>query len=276
MADIILDPVLPYLPPSLTSWIPGVTPMSTWTAVSTAVVSYLAIVFGLREFMKDMPPLSLRKFFRVHNAFLSVSSLALLALMMEEILKLWYYVGPYEAFCAPASWTRRLEFYYMINHCLKFVEFLDTVFLVLKKRPLSFLHVFHHSTTAILTFAQFEARFSGSWSVICLNLAVHVVMYYYYFATAGGANIWWKKHLTTMQIVQFVFDIFLFGFGMYQHFAFTYWPYLPHLGDCAGDAKFAVFGCALIASFLGLFANFYLQTYMKTGGDRNGKRKGKL
>lgn len=105
MADILVR-VLPSLPPSLATWIPGVTPMSTWTSVVTAIVSYLAVVFGLREFMKDMPPFSLRTIFRTHNAFLSVSSLVLLVLMIEEIIKLWHYVGPYDAFCARASWTR--------------------------------------------------------------------------------------------------------------------------------------------------------------------------
>lgn len=153
MADIII-PVLPAVPPFLISWIPGQTPMSTWPAVSTAIVSYLAIVFGLQEFMKDRPAFKLKTPFRIHNAFLSLSSLVLLVLMMEEVMELWYTVGAYNAFCARASWTRvkfqfdseglladadgyqRLEFYYMVNYYFKYIEFLDTVFLVLKKRPL--------------------------------------------------------------------------------------------------------------------------------------------
>ena len=68
----------------------------------------------------------------------------------------------------------------MINYYFKYIEFLDTVFLVLKKRPLcklfiamrcrqgdidpyllAFLHVFHHSSTALLTFVQHEAKISG-------------------------------------------------------------------------------------------------------------------
>ncbi|KAF8553874.1 GNS1/SUR4 membrane protein [Imleria badia] len=283
MADILI-PVLPSVPPFLTSWIPGQTPMSTWPAVSTAILSYLAIVFGLQELMKDRPAFKLKTPFRIHNAFLSLSSLVLLALMMDEVVKLWYTVGAYDAFCARASWTRRLEFYYMVNHYFKYIEFLDTVFLVLKKRPLCksfhcispFLHIFHHSTTALLTFVQLGAKLSGAWSPICLNLGVHVVMYYYYFAAAGGAKLWWKKHLTTMQILQFIIDVFLFHFGLYQHFAFTYWPYLPHIGDCAGDSTAAIFGGVLLTSFLGLFANFYVQTYTKADGDGIGKDKDKI
>lgn len=60
---------------------------------------------------------------------------------------------------------------------------------------------------------------------------------------------------------------------VYQHLAFTYWPYLPHIGDCAGDAQTATVGAVLIAGFLGLFTNFYTQTYTKTDGDGTGKNK---
>jgi len=269
MADILFPSVSPFL----TSWVPGKTPMSTLPVVSTAIVSYLAVVLGLQELMKDRPAFKLKTLFRVHNAFLSVSSLVLLALMMEEVLELFYTVGPYNALCASASWTRNLEFYYMINYYFKYIEFLDTVFLVLKKRPLTFLHVFHHSSTAFLAFVGFGAGVTGVWAAICLNLGVHVVMYYYYFAAAGGAKLWWKKHLTTMQILQFIIDIGLFHFGMYQHFAFTYWPHLPHYGDCAGDTKTALFGGALITSFLGLFVKFYAQTYQRSPGSGSGKTR---
>ena len=56
--------------------------------------------------MKGRPAFKLRTPFRIHNAFLSLSSLVLLALIMEEVTKLWYNIGAYGAFCASASWTR--------------------------------------------------------------------------------------------------------------------------------------------------------------------------
>lgn len=47
---------------------------------------------------------------------------------------------------------------------------------------------------------------------------------------------------------------------------------LPHVGNCAGTETAAVFGCALLTSYLGLFINFYLQTY-KSGSVQNSVSK---
>ena len=80
--------------------------MSTWPVVSTAIVSYLTVVLGLQELMKDRPAFELKTPFRIHNAILSLSSLVLLALMVEEVLEIYYNIGVYNALCASASWTR--------------------------------------------------------------------------------------------------------------------------------------------------------------------------
>ncbi|EIW86714.1 GNS1/SUR4 membrane protein [Coniophora puteana RWD-64-598 SS2] len=272
LADILLQfvPTTSFVPIYLKSYIPGQTPLSTWPVVTTALASYLAIIFGIREVMKDRAPQRLNTLFRIHNAFLSLGSALLLALMIEEVASVWLKVGTYAAMCADESWTPRLEFYYMINYYFKYIELLDTVFLALKKKPLPFLHVFHHSATALLCFTQLNGKTSVSWVVISLNLTVHVIMYYYYYATAGGAKIWWKKYLTTMQIVQFVIDLFVVYFGTYQHYANAYWKHLPHVANCAGTESAALFGCGLLSSYLLLFINFYIQTYKKPTKAKSG------
>jgi fatty acid elongase 3 len=86
-----------------------------------------------------------------------------------------------------------------------------------------------------------------------------------------------------MQITQFVIDLGLVYFGTYSHMADAYFrDSLPYVGNCAGEEGAAIFGCALLTSYLGLFINFYLQTYKKpavagkptVNGVGNGKANG--
>jgi len=274
LADAILAFVpLPTLPSYLTTYQRGVTPLSTPTEVGFGIVLYLCTIFGIRALRKDKEPLALNGLFQVHNIILTTGSGLLLALMVEEIAPIVWKHGLFFGICDVGAWTKRLEFYYMVNYYIKYVELLDTVFLVLKKKPLAFLHVFHHAATALLCYTQLNGRTSVSWVPIVLNLCVHVLMYYYYYATAGGRKIWWKKYLTSMQITQFVIDLFVVYFASaylflhrshrYSHVIAAYAPSLPHTADCAGSEGAALFGCALLTSYLGLFIDFYINTYRK-------------
>ncbi|PPQ64265.1 hypothetical protein CVT24_008403 [Panaeolus cyanescens] len=283
LADFLLSLTEYRLPTHLQSWVTGESPLSTDQVVISALVTYLVVIFSIQWFMKDKQPLKLTALFQIHNVILSSGSALLLALMLEEIVPKIWNNGLYSALCSEKSWTPRMELYYMVNYYFKYLELLDTVFLALKKKPLQFLHVFHHSATALLCYTQLNGKTSISWAVIVLNLAVHVIMYYYYYATAGGAKFWWKKYLTSMQITQFVIDIALVYFGTYQRVASKYFPHIPHKDNCAGSEKSAFFGCALLTSYLFLFINFYFQTYKKptakkTGanGAANGHANGKI
>ncbi|KAF8203660.1 elongase of fatty acids [Pholiota molesta] len=282
LADLLLA-YIPYrLPTHLYSYVSEVTPLSTDKAVLSALATYLVTIFSIQAFMKSRQPLKLTTLFQIHNVILSSGSALLLALMLEEILPVVWNRGLYHAICAAEAWSPRMEFYYMVNYYFKYLELLDTVFLALKKKPLQFLHVFHHSATALLCYTQLNGKTSISWAVISLNLAVHVIMYYYYYATAGGARFWWKKYLTSMQIGQFIIDLVIVYFGTYERMAFKYFPGLPHISNCAGSERAAIFGCALLTSYLFLFINFYFQTYKKpankkptSNGIANGHANGK-
>ncbi|WRT66031.1 uncharacterized protein IL334_002982 [Kwoniella shivajii] len=287
---------VPKVPIQYKTWVPGSSPLSTQKEVVAAIGTYLLVIFGGRELMKHRQPFKLTGPFRFHNVYLTLGSGLLLALMLEELVPMILKHGFFWTICNSSAFTPRLVTYYMINYYIKYVELIDTVFLVLKKKPLAFLHVFHHAATAILCYTQLEGETSVQWVVITLNLLVHVIMYYYYYATAGGAKIWWKKYLTSMQITQFIIDLFIVYFAStflfsyrfghnqypnfifpispstYNHFATKYTPF-PTVGDCAGSEGAALFGCGLLTSYLFLFIAFYRATYKK-GGKGKGKVNG--
>jgi fatty acid elongase 3 len=249
--------------PDQFKFVPGETWLSTNTAVVTTCIVYLSVIFGGQALMRQRKPIALPTLFKLHNLILSIGSGLLLLLFIEQLLGPILRNGPFWAVCAADAWTQRLELLYYINYLFKYYELLDTIFLVLKKKPLEFLHYYHHSLTMVLCYTQLVGRTSVSWVPITLNLTVHVVMYYYYFLASCGIRVWWKKYLTTMQIVQFILDLIVIYFCTYTYFAAAYWPYLPNMGTCAGTETAAFWGAFLISSYLVLFIKFYRDTYIK-------------
>ncbi|XP_069697703.1 very long chain fatty acid elongase 2-like isoform X2 [Periplaneta americana] len=119
-------------------------------------------------------------------------------------------------FCEPVDTSNEPEAIEMATwiwtmYMTKVFDLLDTVFFVLRKKnnQVSFLHVFHHVMMLDLLYTM--ARWNpGGHCVLdgSINCFVHVVMYSYYFITNAfpeyKKNIWWKKYITQIQMVQFI------------------------------------------------------------------------
>ncbi|KAL1974952.1 hypothetical protein VTN31DRAFT_5156 [Thermomyces dupontii] len=245
-------------------FVEGKTPMSTLRETLAALAAYYIIILGGREVMKNFEAMKLRTLFMLHNLILTIFSGVLLVLFLEQVIPTIYHHGLFYAICEyDGGWTQPLVVLYYLNYLNKYLEFLDTIFLVLKKKPLTFLHTYHHGATALLCYTQLIGSTAVSWVVISLNLLVHVVMYWYYFQSARGIRIWWKKYITIMQIIQFVIDLGFVYFASYTYFAHTYFPWAPNAGSCAGEEFAAFSGIGILSSYLLLFISFYFATYRK-------------
>lgn len=92
-----------------------------------------------------------------------------------------------------------------------------------------------------------------------LNAFVHVVMYGYYFLTtfqpALRQSMWWKRHITQLQLVQFAVLV--------VHFLHPIvWT------ECAYPKALSFIGLSQNLFMFLLFADFYLRTYVGRGAAR--------
>lgn len=142
----------------------------------------------------------------------------------------------------------------------KFVEFLDTIFFILRKKDsqVTFLHVIHHSIVPISVWVGLKFAPGGNNALFpILNAAVHTIMYLYYGLAAIGPHmqkyLWWKRYLTKIQMLQFSIVIV---HGLRTLF----------MPDCHFPISFLILAQFNAILFLVLFASFYRQSYTKKPG----------
>ena len=93
----------------------------------------------------------------------------------------------------------------------KFIDFLDTIYFVLRKKDshVTGLHVFHHTMMPFWCYIFFKfSTYTNNGFIPLVNAFIHTVMYAYYALAALGPHmakyLWWKSWITILQLVQFV------------------------------------------------------------------------
>lgn len=142
----------------------------------------------------------------------------------------------------------------------------DTIFIVLRKRPLIFLHWYHHVATLNYGIWSYNEKTAYNTWIVWLNFSVHAFMYTYYFLSACSIRspAWVSRLITTSQITQFLITlVILFHAGYLKLVGYsvdTTWPvYLYCL--------------AMELSYVALFGNFFYQSYVKGGGAKFQREK---
>jgi fatty acid elongase 3 len=144
-------------------------------------------------------------------------------------------------------------FWMYIFHLSKYYELFDTLLLVIKRKELLMLHVYHHFAMIWVTWSwMVDYFYVGGWWCVLVNSAVHTIMYYYYFRTANGTRVSWKYLLTAGQIVQLFSGFFLV----------CYWLWIREDQDCtrgyyAGMLSHIV-NITLIFQFIWFYINLYV------------------
>ena len=135
----------------------------------------------------------------------------------------------------------------------KYIELVDTVFLIFRKKHISFLHWFHHATVVLLSIHALAYYSPSALIMSGMNAVVHSVMYAYYFiAAVRGIVPKWGKLVTRLQLSQMIIGVVL-GVANYV----GQWG-VPNCHSIPSHNAL-IFGIYL--SYLVLFVRFYLSKY---------------
>lgn len=195
---------------------------------------------------------------RLYNLVLVIINTYFFVLAMKE-----FKMGLEPWGCQAFNESRRrnvLEVGHLIFY-LRYLEFMDTFLLILKKKKnqLSFLHIFHHAIVPTLMYIGLKFNpLPFNCMLPITNLFVHVIMYGYYGLSTFGPSVtkwlWWKKYLTSLQISQFALLII-----HSLHPILLYW-FSP---GCKISLSVIIVNTIIGFTFLSLFVSFYRSTYAK-------------
>jgi len=231
---------------------------SPWPVLITCILYYYIVRVWGPKFMKDRQPYEIKNIMLAYNLFQTVFS----AWLFMRGASLWL-SGKYNWQCEPVDYSTNptamaaadMTWWY---HFSKYVDYLDSFFFILRKKysQLSTLHVVHHGIMPFTTW--WGIRYvGGGHTTFCgfLNMGIHTIMYFYYFLSAFGPKVqkylWWKKYLTRLQMIQFA-TFFLHAIQ-------------PIFIDCGFPVIFSYIILFHGGMFFVLFANFYIQNYLKKG-----------
>ena len=228
-----------------------------WTITIWLSCLYVAFLVIGSHYMKNRKPFDLRLPLGLWSLFLSIFSFFGSMRLVPELFDTLSSRGFVHSFCEGDYKTdKRINLWMILFMWSKAIEFIDTVFIVLRKQKLIFLHWYHHIITLIYCFFMMGYGLHGPYRWFAsMNFAIHTVMYGYYavkalrlFPVPSIVN----KVITTTQILQmimgFVINVMLMGMRLSNK-------------KCDLPLDSNVFGLVVYSSFLILFVNFFLQTY---------------
>jgi hypothetical protein len=100
------------------SWVPGKTPMATFTETAIGMLLYYTVILGGRELMRNRPAFQLKLPFIIHNLYLTIISGTLLVLFLEQLIPTLWNNGVFCSVCNKAAgWTDPLEVLYYVRYC---------------------------------------------------------------------------------------------------------------------------------------------------------------
>ncbi|XP_031972455.1 elongation of very long chain fatty acids protein 3 [Corvus moneduloides] len=218
---------------------------------------YLITVFGIQHFMKEQRPFSLRVPLTLWSFSLTLFSVVAACRVWKQMAFLLLTKGFKRSVCSQSFFIHPVSKLWIYLFVLsKLVELGDTLFIVLRKKKLIFVHWYHHLATMIIAWCAYKDMAAGLGWNAALNLSIHCLTYCYYTVTAMGIRVPASiaMLITTSQMVQMT------GFVIMNIFLF-FWK---DNKLCQINWLMLFFTAVLYTTLLALFFNFFIKTYLSS------------
>lgn len=242
----------------------------TWWWVSYAVVSlyYIGLCMG-GNFMKDRKPYGLKNVLALWNLFLAIFSFIGAVRTVPHLVMMVTTYGFDYTLCRAAVagyGNGAVGFWVAAFVYSKYVELIDTVFLVIRKRKVGFLHWYHHCSVLLYCWHAYVWEMPTGIYFVAMNYTVHAIMYFYYFLAAVCTRpLKWALLVTILQLLQMAVGIAV----TISHLRILLFDTLPR---CDGHIPNLTGALGMYASYFILFAHFLVERYCQKREVRKPKK----
>jgi len=234
--------------------------------VIVATALYLGFVHVLAPmYAKSCRPLSpraahiLNEVLKAWNLSLAFLSLCMFLGMMIPLVSKGFRFGLQDHICDPyrRRWSGSEWFWVAIFGFSKFFELLDTLFLVVRNRPITFLHWYHHASVLLYTWYAIQWKNSLGYVFAPVNAFVHGIMYWYYYRRGCGVLVTYDRFVTQIQISQ----MFV---GLVSNALWLFWWITDE--TCTAEQPYLSVAMTFVmyGSYAYLFLTMYLERYNQT------------
>uniref|UniRef100_A0A8C3WTZ4 Elongation of very long chain fatty acids protein 3 n=1 Tax=Catagonus wagneri TaxID=51154 RepID=A0A8C3WTZ4_9CETA len=176
-----------------------------WTTSFPVVLVYLLLIFVGQKYMKARKGFNLQGPLILWSFCLTVFSILgtvrtwgfMVAVLLRGSLK--------QTVCfTNATDNPIIKFWSCLFVLSKIIELGDTAFIILRKRPLIFVHWYHHSTVLLYSSFGYKNKVAAGGWFMTMNYGVHAIMYTYYTLRAAKVKLpkWFPMLITSLQILQ--------------------------------------------------------------------------
>lgn len=261
---------------------PSVTPASLvdipWWQPAAMMVGYCTFVAAGLKFMAKRTAIDVSGFMTAYNTYETVLSGWMMVAIFVELTSAFQRAHEGRFPSSPQDWLYTflqlpvdfskqgspLAFALFVNYQSKFLEFCDTVFMILRKKneQVSALHVIHHAIMGPIMWLVITLSPGGGSSGFgpMMNAGVHTLMYAYYGLTGVGVKLpqLWKQSMTSAQLLQFVVAMAHAGYNAY--YPNKYWP-----------MTLTIVQAALMVLMLYMFGDFFKNMYLSPKARKNSR-----